>query len=70
MNFSSAAWVDRMGKGWMDKLGELAGGEAGGPNVVVSGVDEAVETIKKWATDHASQSGAGYNTEDAAMGPG
>ena len=49
-----AAWVDRAGGhhgkgGWNDKLGELAGG---GPTVVVGGVDEAVDAIRKWAAEH------------------
>ncbi|APA14245.1 hypothetical protein SS1G_11960 [Sclerotinia sclerotiorum 1980 UF-70] len=37
-------WVDRMGDGWMDRLGELA---SGGPHVVVKGVDEAVREIQR-----------------------
>jgi 2-haloacid dehalogenase len=49
-----AAWVDRAGGhhgsgGWNDKLGELANG---GPTVVVKGVDEAVDAIRKWAAEH------------------
>ena len=48
-----AAWVDRAGGhhgggGWTDKLGELAGG---GPSVVVKGVDEAVDAIRKWTKE-------------------
>lgn len=45
-----AAWVDREGTGWVDRLGDLAG-EFGGvkrdlkPTIVVSGVDEAVKKI-------------------------
>jgi 2-haloacid dehalogenase len=42
-------WVDRAGGHhgngrWNNRLGDLA---AGGPNVVVNGVDEAVKTIRK-----------------------
>lgn len=48
-----AAWVDRAGHhgngGWNDRLGELA---AGGPTVVVSGVDDAVRAIKKWTAEN------------------
>lgn len=40
-----AAWVDRGGKGWTDRCGELA---SGGPTIVVDGVEGAVEGIKKW----------------------
>jgi len=42
----AAAWVDRAGSGWLDRLGDLADG---GPTIIVKGVDEAVEAIKKWA---------------------
>ncbi|CAL3971856.1 unnamed protein product [Diplocarpon coronariae] len=42
-----AAWVDRGGKGWTDRLGTLTPG--GGPTIVVDGVEGAVEGIKKWA---------------------
>jgi 2-haloacid dehalogenase len=64
-----AAWVDRAGGhhgkgGWTDKLGELA---SGGPTVVVKGVEEAVDAIRKWTSE---KSGAGHNNETAAMGPG
>lgn len=62
-----AAWVDRAGKGWTDRLGELA---AGGPTLVVKGVEEAVEGIRKWTQESGKESGAGHNREDAAMGPG
>jgi 2-haloacid dehalogenase len=41
-----AAWVDRLGLGWVDGLGELA---AGGPTVVVKGVDDAVREILRLA---------------------
>lgn len=40
-----AAWVDRAGKGWSDRLGELA---SGGPTVVCGGVEDAVVKIKEW----------------------
>ncbi|KAK3290727.1 HAD-like domain-containing protein [Chaetomium fimeti] len=51
-----AAWVDRKGTGWVDRLGEGVGGGGGGggggdgaggvrPEVVVGGVDEAVGEI-------------------------
>lgn len=67
-----AAWVDRGGGhsgngGWTDQLGTLA---SGGPTIIVSGVEEAVNGIKKWMTENAGGSGAGYNKEPAAMGPG
>ena len=45
-----AAWVDRAGKGWTDKLGTLTGG---GPTVVGKGVEEAVEAIRKWTKNGA-----------------
>lgn len=67
-----AVWIDRAGGhhgkgGWTDKLGELA---AGGPTVVVKGVDEAVDEIQKWTKDNGGKSGAGLNNEAAALGPG
>jgi 2-haloacid dehalogenase len=67
-----AAWVDRIGGhhgkgGWTDKLGELA---AGGPTVVVKGVEEAVDAIQKWKSQNVGNSGAGHNKEAAVMGPG
>ncbi|KAH8888637.1 haloacid dehalogenase [Thozetella sp. PMI_491] len=40
-----AAWVDRAGKGWLDRLGDVIGGIE--PTIVVSGVDEAVAQILK-----------------------
>lgn len=51
-----AAWVDRGGGhhgrgGWNDKLGELA---SGGPTIIVKGVDEAVDGIRKWNADHGA----------------
>jgi 2-haloacid dehalogenase len=61
-----AAWVDRAGKGWIDKLGELA---SGGPTIVVNGVEEAVKGISKWVAENGG-SGAGNNNADAAMSPG
>ncbi|KAK4192249.1 hypothetical protein QBC35DRAFT_484696 [Podospora australis] len=39
-----AVWVDRTGKGWVDRLGEVIGGDIK-PTAVVKGVDEAVEEI-------------------------
>lgn len=42
-----AAWVDRGGKGWVDGLGGLMGGE-GGPTIVVDGVEGAVKGIEGW----------------------
>jgi 2-haloacid dehalogenase len=58
-----AAWVDRAGGhhgrgGWTDKLGDLA---SGGPTVIVKGVDEAVNAIRKWTAEHDMRSGTGYN---------
>jgi 2-haloacid dehalogenase len=44
-----AAWVDRGGKGWSDKLGELA---SGGPTIVVGGVEEGVRGIEKWVEEN------------------
>jgi 2-haloacid dehalogenase len=38
-----AAWVDRAGTGWVDRLGNVIGGLQ--PTVVVQGVDEAVAEI-------------------------
>jgi 2-haloacid dehalogenase len=43
-----AAWVDRVGLGWVDGLGELA---AGGPTVVVKGLDEALREIERLAKE-------------------
>ena len=65
-----AAWVDRAGGhsgkgGWTDKLGELA---SGGPTVVVTGVEDAVDAIRKWTVENGGESGAGHNEEPAAMG--
>ncbi|TVY30872.1 2-haloalkanoic acid dehalogenase [Lachnellula hyalina] len=67
-----AAWIDRAGGhhgkgGWTDKLGELA---SGGPTVIVKGVDEAVNEIQKRTKDNGGKSGAGFNNEAAALGPG
>jgi 2-haloacid dehalogenase len=42
---------------------------SGGPTIIVGGVEEAVKKIKKWMTENAGGSGAGYNKELAAMGP-
>ena len=57
-----AAWVDRAGGhhgkgGWSDRLGELAGGV--GPTIIVNGVEEAVNGISKWVSDHGGRDGAG-----------
>jgi len=69
-----AAWVDRAGGhhgkgGWNDRLGELTGG---GPTIVVKSVEEAVEGIRRWVRENGGEkgSGAGYNREEAALGPG
>jgi 2-haloacid dehalogenase len=67
-----AAWIDRAGGhhgkgGWTDKLGEMA---SGGPTVIVKGVEEAVNEIRKWAKDKGGKSGARLNNEAAALGPG
>jgi 2-haloacid dehalogenase len=48
-----AAWVDRAGGhsgngGWNDRLGDLT---SGGPNIVVRGVEEAVNAIAKWTKE-------------------
>ncbi|KAB5542669.1 HAD-like domain-containing protein, partial [Coniochaeta sp. 2T2.1] len=40
-----SAWIDRVGKGWVDRLGDVIGGVR--PTAVVSGVDEAVGEIMK-----------------------
>lgn len=42
-----SAWIDRAGKGWVDRLGDVIGGVS--PTLVVSGVDEAVSEIIKRA---------------------
>lgn len=39
-----AAWVDRAGNGWTDQLVE---GEFGRPTVIVKGLHEVVEAVKK-----------------------
>ncbi|KAI9147778.1 (S)-2-haloacid dehalogenase [Paramyrothecium foliicola] len=39
-----SAWVDRTGQGWVDGLGDAMGIK---PTVIVKGVDEAIEAIKK-----------------------
>lgn len=41
-----AAWVDREGNGWTD---ELVQGEKGRPTVIVKGLGEVVEAVKKHA---------------------
>lgn len=41
-----AAWVDRAGNGWQDRLVE---GEKGRPTVVVRGLGEVVEAVRKHA---------------------
>lgn len=66
-----AAWVDRAvghGRGgWIDKLGELAGG---GPTIIAKGVDEAVRAIRNWTAEHDVESSTAYHKEDASLGPG
>lgn len=62
-----AAWVDRAGGGWIDRLGDLA---SGGPTLVVNGLEDVVGKIKEWMEENRGGSGAGFNTEAAAMGPG
>jgi len=63
-----AAWIDRAGKGWSDRLGDLA---SGGPTLVVKGLDEVVKAIQEWVRTKGNRSsGAGNNQEEAAMGPG
>ena len=52
-----AAWVDRKGGhhgagGWTDQLGTLA---AGGPTIIVDGVEGAVEGIRKWVEENGSR---------------
>lgn len=42
-----AAWVDRGGAGWSDRL--MEGGEEGRPTVIVKGLGEVVEAVRKWA---------------------
>jgi 2-haloacid dehalogenase len=37
-------WVDRSGTGWVDSLGQ---GEKGRPTVIVKGLDEVVDAVKK-----------------------
>ncbi|KAK0611581.1 HAD-like domain-containing protein [Immersiella caudata] len=37
------AWIDRAGKGWVDRLGDVIGGLK--PTLVASGVDQAIEGI-------------------------
>lgn len=49
-NLVLAAWVDRADGGWIDRLGDLA---EGGPTIIVKGVDEAVDAIKKWRSPNA-----------------
>jgi 2-haloacid dehalogenase len=43
-----SAWIDRAGRGWVDRLGDVIGGIR--PTVIVSGVDEAVSEIIKQAS--------------------
>ena len=42
------AWIDRAGKGWVDRLGDVIGDIQ--PTLVVSGVDKAVGEILKLAS--------------------
>jgi 2-haloacid dehalogenase len=37
------AWIDRAGKGWVDRLGDVIGGIK--PTLVASGVDQAIQEI-------------------------
>lgn len=72
-----AAWVDRAGGhrgmgGWNDRLGEVVGGGVR-PTVVVGGVDEAVEAIKRWIAENGGVGAGGEGSSghvNAAMGPG
>ena len=52
-----AAWVDRKGHhgngGWTDQMGGLVGGV--GPTIIVSGVEDAVEGIKKWMEENGDR---------------
>ena len=41
-----AAWVDRPGNGWTD---QLVRGQSGSPTVIVKGLQEVVEAVKKYA---------------------
>lgn len=45
-----AAWVDRIGLGWLDRLGDLVGGK--GPSIVVRGVDDALREIERASKDN------------------
>ena len=52
-----AAWVDRGGKGWCDRLGSLLGqgtedGQGLEPTIVVGGVEDAVWGIDRWERDY------------------
>ncbi|ORY60985.1 HAD-like domain-containing protein [Pseudomassariella vexata] len=38
-----SAWIDRAGKGWMDRLDEMLP-----PSIIAKGVDEAVKSIVAW----------------------
>lgn len=40
-----SAWIDRVGKGWVDRLGDVIGGIK--PTVVANGVDEAIAEINR-----------------------
>ncbi|KAI9743222.1 MAG: hypothetical protein M1818_003068 [Claussenomyces sp. TS43310] len=66
-----AAWVDRAGNGWSERLGVLA---SGGPTVIVKGVEEVVGAIEKWIGESGENQergvSAGLNQAPAAMGPG
>lgn len=41
-----AVWVDRAGSGWTDRLVE---GEAGRPTVIVKGLEEVVQEVRKFS---------------------
>jgi hypothetical protein len=69
--------VDRAGGhhgsgGWNDRLGELVGVKE--PTVIVKGVDEAVNAIKKWTEENRMGGGdaakVAHESASAAMGPG
>lgn len=51
----NAAWVDRLGLGWIDGLGDLVGEK--GPTVVVRGVDEAIMEIERQAKCNEAKAG-------------
>ncbi len=46
----NAAWVDRKGMGWVDRLGDVIGGIQ--PTVVVAGVDVAIAKVMEGRAAH------------------